>query len=129
MVKAALQCGNPEEIRNTNDMVEKHTDRMELVARSNGIDTTMLGSIGNPPRVRRKGGVPASSSQTATGGPKRKTQTCRICGAEGHNRASCQFREEALLNSQLEELEMLNNVDENYDDDDEDCNIDMDDLE
>lgn len=129
MVKAALQCGNPEEIRNTNDMVEKHTERMELVARSNGIDTTMLGSIGNPPRVRRKGGVPASSSQTATGGPKRKTQTCRICGAEGHNRTSCQFREEALLNSQLEELEMLNNVDENYDDDDEDCNIDMDDLE
>lgn len=101
MVNAAFTCGNPEEIRNTNDMVENQTQRLESFAMGNGLNSSTLGSqpecsLGNPPRVRRKGAISAPSSQTATGVPKRKTQRCGICGREGHNRKSCQFQSEPL---------------------------------
>lgn len=115
-------------------MVENQTERLELVGSTNRdepsfMDTQTGGSIGNPPppplQVRRKGRVPTSSSQTATFKPKRKTYKCGVCGAEGHNKKSCQFREEACLNSQLEEMEMIDHVDEDYANDIEDCNIDV----
>lgn len=131
MVNAAFTCGNPEEIRNTNDMVENQTQRLESFAMGNGLNSSTLGSqpecsLGNPPRVTRKGGIPAPSSQTATGVPKRKTQRCGICGREGHNRKSCQFQSEPLLNSQDEEFELLNRDDEADIYESDDCNIDMD---
>ena len=94
MVNVAFQCGKPDEIRSKNEFVERQTKRLECFARSDDCESSMLGtqtggSIGNPPRVRRKGEVPASSSQTPIGKPKRKTQKCGMCGFEGHNRKSC----------------------------------------
>lgn len=55
LLNAAFQCGNnPEEIRNTNDLVENQTERLELVGSTNRdepsfMDTQTGGSIGNPP--------------------------------------------------------------------------------
>ena len=130
MVNVAFTCGNPEEICNTNDMVENQTQRLESFAMSNGLNSSTLGSqpkcsLGNPPRVRRKGGIHAPSSQTATGVLKRKTQRCGICGRKGHNRKSCQFQSEPLLNSQDEEFELLNRDNEADIYESDDCNIDM----
>ena len=131
MVNAAFQCGKPDEICSTNELVERQTERLECFARSDDRESSMLGtqtsgSVGNPPRVRRKGVVLASSSQTATGKPKRKTQKCGICGFERHNRKSCQLRDEAILNSQiLEDFEMTNHDEDDFNEDSEDCNIDL----
>jgi len=111
-------------------MVENQTQRLESFAMSNGLNSSTLGSqpkcsLGNPPRVRRKGGIHAPSSQTATGVLKRKTQRCGICGRKGHNRKSCQFQSEPLLNSQDEEFELLNRDNEADIYESDDCNIDM----
>lgn len=60
LLKAAFQCGNnPEEIHNTNDWVEKQTERLQLVGSSNDDELSFLdsqagGSIGNPPGLGKK---------------------------------------------------------------------------
>lgn len=68
MVNDAFECGNPEIIRQTIDMVETQTELLEAIARGEDVDLSMMGtqtggSVGNPPRVRRKGGITASSSK------------------------------------------------------------------
>jgi hypothetical protein len=62
MVNAALRCRHPEYLRSIIEMVDKHT----IVGRGDDSTTPHIqiyGTLGNPPRVRRKDGVASSPSQ------------------------------------------------------------------
>jgi hypothetical protein len=84
MVNATLQCGNPEYLHSTVEMVDKHT----AVGRGDDSTTPHVqidGTLGNPLRVRRKGGVASSSSQNRIAKVEGKGHECGICGSKGHN--------------------------------------------
>jgi hypothetical protein len=130
MVNAAFECGKPEYIRSTIEMVDKHTDVLEAVCRGEDVALSRLGletegTLGNPPRVRRKGGAVASSSINATKKRKRKPQKCGNCGNRGHNRISCGSQEEAYIAPQTQMMETFNYDDDDLLEDNEDCNIIM----
>lgn len=70
---------------------------MEAVGRGELEETTNIillskCSLRNPLRVRRKGGMSASTSKVEADKLTRKTQKCGICGTNGHNRKSCQLK-------------------------------------
>jgi hypothetical protein len=68
MVNASFECGKTEYLHSSIEMVEKHTDMLEAVGRGEDVDSCAFGlstegSLGNPPRVRRKGGAGPSSTR------------------------------------------------------------------
>jgi hypothetical protein len=102
-------------------MVEKHTDMLEAIGRGEDVDSCEFGlstegSLGNPPRVRRKGGAGPSST--------RKPRKCTMCGKEGHNRQSCQVLMETIDQSQVSLMESFNHDEDDLLEDD-DYNIYM----
>ncbi|GAU28910.1 hypothetical protein TSUD_59220 [Trifolium subterraneum] len=103
MVNAALQCGNPEYMRSTIEMVDKHT------------------------QVLRKGGVASPSSQNRIARVARKEYKRGICGSKGHNRASYRARmERHLVGRQTESFESYGFDDEDFAEENYDCTNDMD---
>jgi hypothetical protein len=116
MVNALFECGKTEYLHSSIEMVEKYTDMLEAVGWGEDVDScafgfSTVGSLGNPPRVRRKGGASPSST--------RKTRKCTMCGKKGHNRQLCQVRMKTLGQSQVSLMESFNH------DEDDDCNIYM----
>ncbi|CAK8531749.1 unnamed protein product [Lathyrus sativus] len=96
MVNTTLESGSPEHLRSTIEMVEKQTDVLEAVGGSEiglnpDIDTPEETSLGNPPRIRKRGGVSVSISQErqkTENSKQRTTRRCGNCGTPGHNWAS-----------------------------------------
>jgi hypothetical protein len=85
MVNAALECGKPDFRRSTIEMVDKHTQVLEAIGKGKDITSSEFrlqteGTLGNPPRVRRKGGVVGSASSSQSTKTRRKLQTCTSCG-------------------------------------------------
>jgi len=65
MGNAAFRCGNPEYLRGCIEMVERQTRLLEAVCMGESVSPSQFGTqaeglLGNPPRVRRKGGGGAS---------------------------------------------------------------------
>jgi len=105
MVNAAFECGDPEYLRSSIEMVETRTSLLEAVARGEEVSQSGVGlqtdcSVGNPPRMRRKGGGGAPLSTMRSDKFKRKANKCGLCGTVGHNRQSCHIRSESLTQSQ-----------------------------
>ena len=84
-----------------------------------------IAQLGNPPRMRRKGGGGAPLFAMGFDKFKRKANKCGLCGIVGHNRQSCHIRSESLTQSQNIPMESFQYGDENFDEDEDGCNIDM----
>jgi hypothetical protein len=131
MVTAAFECGKPEYLRSSIEMVETQTSLLEAVGRGDEVSQSGLGvhtngEIGNPPRMRRKGGGGAPLSVRGDGKFKRRANKCGLCGIVGHNRQSCNIRSESLLQSQELFMENFHYGDGDFaEDEDEEwfCNI------
>ncbi|KEH16234.1 hypothetical protein MTR_0268s0050 [Medicago truncatula] len=105
MANAVLKCGNPNYIHKTMEMVEQHTEILESYNMGE-VDEMFdrfpeTGTrLGNPQRVRKRGGATAgSSTRRANAEKKRSTPKCGICGGKGHNRVSCRFRHQETHSS------------------------------
>ena len=105
MVNAAFECGDPKYLRSSIEMVETRTSLLEAMARGEEVSQSGVGlqtdcSVGNPPRMRRKGGGGAPLFAMGFDKFKRKANKCGLCGTVGHNRQSCHIRSESLTQSQ-----------------------------
>jgi hypothetical protein len=124
MANAVLKCNNPDYIHKTMEMVEQHTETLESFNRGEVDEMFDVGpetgrSLGNPQRLRKRGGAAAdSSTRTANAKKKRSTPKCGICGGKGHNRVSCRFRQEETQSSN-------SNHEQDFYNDNEDWNIPM----